>query len=156
MKVFTHARHELLHAMRQKIFCRAVMLIIFSTFLSTLALAADPVTGKVSDDKGNPLPGVTVQVKGRVGGVTTDVNGKFTIEIPDAAAILVFSYVGFTPQEVNVSGRKSIDIILQPESKALGDVVVVGYGKQKKVNLVGAVSAVNSWPGRYTKLGHGR
>src|SRR6476661_1879443 len=102
MKVFTHARHDLLYAMRRKIFCRAVMFIIFSTFLSAIAAAADPVTGKVSDDKGNPLPGVTVQVKGKGGGVTTDVNGKFTIEIPDASAIIVFSYVGFTPQEVSV------------------------------------------------------
>jgi TonB-linked SusC/RagA family outer membrane protein len=143
MKMITHVMHDWLRALQQKIFCKALMLVCCFTFLHAFASAAGPVTGRVTDDKGNPLPGVTVQVKGKEGGTTTDKNGKFTIEVPDAASTLVFTYVGFTLQEVNVAGKATIDVTLQPESKALGDVVVVGYGKQKKVNLVGAVSAVN-------------
>jgi len=150
MKFFTHAGHELYaYVLKKKtmlceeaIWKRGISVVLFLGFFIPIALAADPVTGRVTDEKGNPLPGVTVQVKGKEGGVTTGNDGKFTIDIPDAAATLVFTYVGFTLQEVKVSGRKVIDIVLQPESKALGDVVVVGYGKQKKVNLVGAVSAV--------------
>ena len=150
MKFFTHAGHELYaYVLKKKsriceesILKRVISLLLFLGFFIPTVLAADPVTGRVTDEKGNPLPGVTVQVKGKEGGVTTGNDGKFTIDIPDAASTLVFTYVGFTLQEVKVSGRKVIDVVLQPESKALGDVVVVGYGKQKKVNLVGAVSAV--------------
>src|SRR4051812_14072689 len=160
MKLFTQLGHGLLLYVLRKKTCNVLMpernlawmnngmvkrilftLLTLVAFIP-VAMAADPVTGKVTDDKGNPLPGVTVQVKGKDGGVTTDNKGNFTIEVSEPAAILVVSYVGFTSQEVSVSGKKSIDVVMLPESKALGDVVVVGYGKQKKVNLVGAVSAV--------------
>ena len=150
MKFFTLAGQESsryflkkkLRLWRVSVLNRVVMSFLFLGMFIPPALAADPVTGRVTDDKGNPLPGVTVQVKGKEVAVTTDGNGKYTIEVPSDTATLIFSYVGFTPLEVIVSGKKAIDITLQPESKALGDVVVVGYGRQKKVNLVGAVSAV--------------
>ncbi len=143
MKVFTQTGKEficyLLKNASQK---KLLALLLTVVFLAPVAMAADPVTGKVTDDKGNPLPGVTVQVKGKEAASVTDNSGKYSIEIPAGGNTLVFSYVGFTAMEINVAGRKVIDVVLQPESKALGDVVVVGYGKQKKVNLVGAVSAV--------------
>ena len=151
MKFFLHAGHEWLACVLKMkarmcivpIVKRGICFIIFLGMFIPVALAADPVTGRVVDDKGNPLPGVTVAVKGKEGGVTTDVSGRYTIEIPDDTATLVFTFVGFSPMEVRVSGRKSIDVTMQPESKALGDVVVVGYGRQRKVNLVGAVSQVS-------------
>ena len=151
MKFFPHAGHEWLACVLEMktmmcsaaIVKRGISFIIFLGMFIPIALAADPVTGRVVDDKGNPLPGVTVAVKGKDGGVTTDVTGKYTIEIPDDTATLVFTFVGFSPFEVKVSGRKSIDVTMQPESKSLGEVVVVGYGRQRKVNLVGAVSQVS-------------
>jgi TonB-dependent starch-binding outer membrane protein SusC len=117
----------------------------FGLFISVFVqiIQASPVTGKVTDDKGLPLPEVSVQLKGKDGGVTTNKDGRFTIDVPDVSGILVFSYIGYTTQEIAVNGRSSIDVTLIPDSKVLSDVVVVGYGRQKKVNLVGAVSAVN-------------
>src|SRR4030095_7059026 len=104
MRFFTHARHvSALYCLRNKTVNRNAVLLkrlalsfLFLGLFVQVALAADPVTGKVTDEKGNPLPGVTVQVKGKEGGVTTGNDGKFTIDIPDAAATLVFTYVGFT------------------------------------------------------------
>ena len=105
---------------------------------------AQNVTGKVTDDKGTVLSGVSVQLKGKSTGSSTNSEGKFTVGVPGGKGTLVFSYIGFTNQEVEINGRTAVDVKLVPdESTALSDVVVVGYGKQKKVNLVGSVSTVN-------------
>lgn len=108
-----------------------------------VCLAAGPTTGRVIDDTGVPLPGVSVTIKGTSSGVTTDNDGRFTINVPNDTDTLVFSFVGFASQEVAVAGRSTINITLVSDSRVLSDVVVVGYGRQKKVNLVGAVSTVN-------------
>lgn len=102
------------------------------------------VSGKVTDDKNEPLIGVTVRVKGSNGGVTTDGNGAFSIQVPEANAIITFSYLGYQPLELRVNGRKVLDVVMRPSENALTEVVVVGYGTQKKVNLTGSVSSVSS------------
>lgn len=112
-------------------------------FLFQAGYGQNLVAGRVTDDKGSPLAGVTVQAKGAAGGVTTNNQGRYSLTLSGGSDTLVFSYVGFGTQEVAIGGRKSIDISLVSDAKALADVVVVGYGKQKKVNLVGSVSAVN-------------
>ncbi|OZI10110.1 SusC/RagA family protein [Siphonobacter sp. BAB-5385] len=101
------------------------------------------IRGTVSDGKDN-LPGVNVGIKGTNKGVTTDVNGAFTISVPDTDVTLVFSYIGYTTQEINVGNLTTLNVTLQSDSKALDEVVVVGYGTQKKVNLTGAVDQVTS------------
>jgi TonB-linked SusC/RagA family outer membrane protein len=103
-----------------------------------------PVTirGRVTDDKGEPLPGVGIKVKGSSIGATTDTDGKYALTVPDGNSTLIFSSIGFTAQEVSINGRNSIDVKLSSESTSLNDVVVVGYGTQKKVNLTGAVTAI--------------
>ena len=116
--------------------------LLITAFLQ-VALAAGPTTGRVIDDTGQPLPGVSVTVKGTSNGVTTNNDGSFTINVPNDTDTLVFSFVGFASQEVAVAGRSVINITLVSDTRVLSDVVVVGYGRQKKVNLVGAVSTVN-------------
>ncbi|HET9280252.1 MAG TPA: SusC/RagA family TonB-linked outer membrane protein, partial [Flavitalea sp.] len=116
---------------------------LFVTACLQICLAAGPISGRVIDDTGVPLPGVSVTVKGTSNGVTTDNDGRFNINVPNDTDTLVFSFVGFAVQEVAVSGRPVINITMVSDSKTLSDVVVVGYGKQKKVNLVGAVATVN-------------
>ena len=116
---------------------------LFLTLCVQMCLAAGPITGRVLDDTGQPLPGVTVTVKGTSNGVTTSNEGRFTINVPNDTDTLVFSFVGFASQEVAVAGRATINITLVSDSRVLSDVVVVGYGRQKKVNLVGAVATVN-------------
>lgn len=112
-------------------------------FFAQSGYAQRTVAGRVTDDKGLPLPGVSVQPKGAGSGVTTANDGRFLLNLPAGADSLVFSYVGYTTQVISSGGKTAIDISLVSESKALTDVVVVGYGRQRKVNLVGAVSAVN-------------
>ncbi|QRR01027.1 TonB-dependent receptor [Dyadobacter sandarakinus] len=103
------------------------------------------VKGTVSSADGQgTLPGVSVVLKGSNQGTTTDTDGKFTLTVPNVESILVFSFVGYASQEVVVGNRTQVDISLQPDNKALSEVVVVGYGTQKRVNLTGAVSQVQA------------
>jgi TonB-linked SusC/RagA family outer membrane protein len=108
--------------------------------------AANTVTGKVTDETGLPIPGVTVRVKGTDVSTQTDVQGRYMINVPDANAanaVLVFTFIGYTTQEVPAGGNSSLNIQLKPASNSLNEVIVVGYGTQKKENLTGSVTVVN-------------
>lgn len=98
------------------------------------------VTGVVSDGAtGEPLVGVNVVIKGTTIGVITDIDGKFTLDLPDANAVLVFSSIGYATQEVPYANQQNITVALQAETKQLEEVVVVGYGTAKKVTATGSV-----------------
>jgi TonB-dependent SusC/RagA subfamily outer membrane receptor len=116
-----------------------------STSLPT-APAALTVTGKVNDDKGDGLPGVTVALKGTSLGMSTDVTGSYSLNIPDGQenGTLVFSYIGYIAQEIAVGNRTTINVILRPDLKALDEVVVIGYGAVQRKDLTGAVGSVGS------------
>lgn len=101
------------------------------------------VQGKVTDKDGVGLPGVTVVLKGTSKGVPTDSEGSFSIDVPDGNGTLVFSYIGFQTQEVAIHNRVSITITLLEGTKSLEEVVIVGYGTQKRANLTGAVDQVS-------------
>ena len=104
-----------------------------------------PVTGQViSAEDGEGLPGVNVIVKGTSLGTVTDVEGKYTLDVPDENTVLVFSSVGYIQEEVLVGDQTIINITLVQDIKSLEEIVVVGYGTQKKVNLTGAVSSISS------------
>lgn len=102
------------------------------------------VNGTIQDDIGTPLPGANVVEKGTTNGVTADFDGNFTINVNSGNATLVVSYVGFATKEVPVNGLETINIVLEESASGLDEVVVVGYGTQRKVNLTGAVSQVGS------------
>jgi TonB-linked SusC/RagA family outer membrane protein len=103
----------------------------------------EKISGKVTDEKGEILPGVSVTLKGTTTGVLTDVNGKFTLNVPNASSgTLVFTYIGYASHEVALNGQTTINVQLQPDSKSLNEVVVVGYGTQKKATLTGSISVV--------------
>ena len=103
------------------------------------------VKGKVADaESGDGLPGVSVSVKGSTKGAVTDVNGDFSIAVIDSKSVLVFSYVGYTAQEVVVGSQTQLNIRLSSDSKTLSEVVVVGYGTAKKTDITGAVKSVRS------------
>jgi len=110
----------------------------------TASAAAVKITGTVTDDKGIPLPGVSVKLKGSSSGATTDVNGHFAFNVPEYAGILVFTYVGYAPKEVEINGKSTVNIILASSSTSLNDVVVLGYGTQRKESLTGAISSVTA------------
>ncbi len=101
------------------------------------------ITGRVTDETGNGLPGVSILVKGTQQGMITNSNGEFSISISDENTMLVFSFVGYISQEQQVRNRDIIHIVLNPDNKALEEVVVIGYGTQKKVNLTGSVDVIS-------------
>ena len=101
------------------------------------------ISGKVIDSSGGALPGVSVVVKGTTTGVITDMDGKYTLNNIPANAILQFSFVGMKSQEHSVENKSSINVTLADETIGIEEVVAVGYGVQKKVNLTGAVSVVD-------------
>lgn len=103
------------------------------------------VSGQVlSAEDNTPVPGVSVVLKGSRTGTNTDVDGNFKIDVPDNSAVLVFSSVGFITQEVPVGAKSTFNIVLASDMKNLSEVVVVGYGTQKKSQLTGAISSVTS------------
>ena len=102
------------------------------------------VTGKVIDEKGSALPGVSVVVKGTTQGTTTDGTGSFRISVPSANSVLVFSFVGYGSKEVVVGKQTNLTITLTPDDQTLNEVVVVGYGSQLKKEITGAVQTVSA------------
>ncbi|WP_026308947.1 SusC/RagA family TonB-linked outer membrane protein [Spirosoma spitsbergense] len=101
------------------------------------------VSGTVRDESGAGLPGVSVILKGTPKGTTSDADGNFRLTLPDGNAILTFSFVGYVSQDVSVGGRSQIDVSLVADNKSLDEVVVIGYGTQKKVNLTGSVASLD-------------
>lgn len=102
------------------------------------------IKGVVSDEKGNTLPGATVSVKGTQLGTTTDVDGKFSINMPAGSKILVISFIGMKPQEVEVGTRTSLNITLQTGDQSLDEVVVIGYGTAKRSDITSSITTVKA------------
>src|SRR3972149_2239777 len=103
------------------------------------------VTGTVtSASDNNPLPGVNILIKGTSVGSITDIDGNYSITLPDLNSVLVFSYVGYVQQEISVNGRQVIDVSMAESVLEMDQIVVVGYGTQKKSDLTGAVTVVNT------------
>jgi len=105
--------------------------------------ATIPVSGVVTDENGQPLPGVNVVEKTTTNGTTTDASGRFALNVQDENSVLVFSFIGYTTQEAPVGSRTTFDINLKSDVTALQEIVVVGYGTQEKVNLTGAVGVTS-------------
>ncbi|MCC9135599.1 SusC/RagA family TonB-linked outer membrane protein [Pontibacter silvestris] len=102
------------------------------------------ISGKVTSSTGEPLPGVTVLLKGTTNGASTGPDGSFSLSVPEAPGTLVFSFIGFTTQEKSFSGPGAVNVTLTDDTKALDEVVVVGYGTQKKANITGAVATMDA------------
>lgn len=112
---------------------------------ATIVSDADvAITGTVTDENGQSLPGVNVLEKGTTNGTTTDVAGNFSLSVQGPNSVLVFSFIGYVSQEVVVGNRTSVSVSLTQDVTSLDEVVIVGYGEQKKVNLTGAVASVSA------------
>lgn len=119
-----------------------VALLAIGLPLAAAAQNARTVSGTVSDEIGEPLIGASVTVPGHQGGVTTDIDGNYRIAIPAGATKIAFSYVGYNPKEVEITSDV-INVSLVPSSEALQEMVVIGYGTQKKEDLTGSVSTIS-------------
>ncbi len=103
------------------------------------------ITGTVSDENSMPLPGANVLVKGTSTGAVSDFDGNYTINIDGNATTLVFSYLGYKTEEVEINGRKTIDHVFEPDASALDAIVVVGYGTQRRIDVTGSVSTLEEY-----------
>jgi TonB-linked SusC/RagA family outer membrane protein len=114
----------------------------YGPYFQTKVIEDIPVSGTVTDDSGQGLPGVSVVVKGTTIGTVTDQNGKYTLSVGDESAILVFSFIGFVTEEIPVGNRTTLDVRLSQDIASLSEVVVVGYGTQKRSDITGSVASV--------------
>ncbi|RNI21959.1 SusC/RagA family TonB-linked outer membrane protein [Rufibacter latericius] len=133
--------------MSQALLKKSRYLLVLSLFFTTIVSAfaqTVTITGKVTDEKKEGLPGVTVLLKGTTTANATDVNGGFSLAVPGGTGTLVFSYIGFVSQEVPINGRTSLNVTLMSDSKAIEEVVVVGYGTVTRKELTGSVASVTS------------
>lgn len=121
-------------------------LLLFVALLcfGSIALAQTTVTGTVTDNQNTPLPGASVIEKGTVNGTTTDFDGNFTIEVGDTNGILEISYLGYTASDISLNGQTNINVQLNEDATQLEDVVVVGYGTQKKSDVTGSIASIKS------------
>lgn len=102
------------------------------------------ITGTVTDqENGEPLPGVNILAKGTTMGTVTDIEGDYRVTVADDVSTLVFSSIGYTTQEVDIQGRATIDVTMEPDVQSLSEVVVVGYGEKEKGELTGSISNIS-------------
>ncbi|MDF7817161.1 TonB-dependent receptor [Runella sp. MFBS21] len=115
-----------------------------SSFLFAQPTSEQLITGIVTDEKGQGLPGVNVLIKNTTKGTTTEANGSFKLNVPDENSILIFSFVGYLNQEIVIGKQSTLKVQLLPDQKVLDEVVVVGYGTVKKSDLTGSVTQIKS------------
>ena len=118
-----------------------IFMLLFLTF-STFAQEQVEVKGVVTSDS-EPLPGVSIRIKGRAIGTETDFNGNYSIRVPKGAT-LVFSYLGMKPQEIKVGNTLTINVDLKEDSSALDEVIIVAYGTAKKTAFTGSATQINA------------
>ncbi|MFA6086718.1 SusC/RagA family TonB-linked outer membrane protein [Mucilaginibacter sp.] len=114
------------------------------TQVITAEMPVRSITGRVTDESDMPMPGVSVVIKGTPTGAQTDASGKYSLNVPDDNATLVFSFVGYIQQEVTVNGRSIINVLLKAAPNSLNEVVVIGYGSQKKGDVTSSVATVKA------------
>ena len=137
-----------------------IQLVLVAVILSTLQIKANDlgkadatgssvlqqqlvITGTIKDDKGQPMPGVNIQVEGTTTGVISDVNGKYSIGVPNVNSVLIFSFIGYNEMREQIAGRTKIDVSITRSVESLEEVVVIGYGTQKKKDVTSAISIVD-------------
>ncbi|MFT2010510.1 TonB-dependent receptor [Pontibacter sp. 13R65] len=139
---FSSGAHSLTNSLPTMPGTHTYALTLADTEVRLPAFAAIDISGVVVDKDGGPLPGVNVMVKGTSIGTATDVDGRFSLSVPDNTGILVFTFVGFTTKEIPIGNQAVFNVALESDQKTLEEVIVVGYGTQKKTHATGAVSMV--------------
>lgn len=114
------------------------------SFLNNIIKNIADIEGKVVDEKGQPLPGASIKLKGTSVGVVTDSNGQYRISAPNEQAILVVSYIGFITQEIIIDGLKQLTVVLREDLTSLNQIVVVGYGSKKRTSVTSSISKIEN------------
>lgn len=119
------------------------LLILFSLFFTGLQLSAQNVNGNVIDTDGEPIIGASVLVTGTTSGTVTDIDGNYSLNVPPGSSSLSISYIGYKTMTVPLDGRSTINVTIESDSELLDEIVVVGYGVQRKSDLIGSVSSLD-------------
>ena len=130
--------------MEKLTFLKKVMMSLIISMSCLAVYAQTTVSGTVTDDTGEPLIGVSIMVKGTTNGSITDFDGNFALSNVSAKDVLVFSYIGYGTKEITIGNQKVLKVVMSEDTKALDEVVVVGYGQMKKNDLTGSVSSVDN------------
>ncbi|HEX6333929.1 MAG TPA: TonB-dependent receptor plug domain-containing protein, partial [Flavisolibacter sp.] len=126
---------------------RKILFMLMALFcMTTVSWAQRTVTGRVTDERGNPLPNVSVQVKGTSVGTVTTENGTYSLNVPASGRVLVFSYADMTTEELTIGQQTTINASLRPLERSLQEVVVTGYGTQQRRQVTGAITKVDPAP----------
>ncbi len=112
--------------------------------ITSAGRAAFIVKGRVTDSQGEPLPGVSIRAKNSDTGASSDINGNYIITLPDGNGVLVFTYIGFSTREVAVNNQAVINVQMAADSRTLEEVVVVGYGTQRKADITGSIAVIDT------------
>ncbi|MEX2591577.1 MAG: SusC/RagA family TonB-linked outer membrane protein, partial [Anditalea sp.] len=122
---------------------RRLLFLIF-IFTSHHAYTQTAITGTVVDETGRSIPGVNIMVENSTTGTVTDIDGNYSISVPDQSEALIFSFIGYQKQEVQINGRSVIDVVLVEDYASLEEVVVIGYGEQSRRHLTGAIESISA------------
>lgn len=122
-----------------------ILPLLFAVLFSSSLLAQSTIRGKVSDETGTGLPGVNIIIKGTASGTTSDSGGNYSLEVPGGAdqVVLIFSFIGYETQEIVANGRSTIDVSLAVSAETLSEIVVIGYGEQRKESVTGSVASIS-------------
>ncbi len=148
--LFSYPHEEGFLQKKSKGIIKPIFILLFSCILimigvlPVMAQQTRTIKGIVTDKLTQPVPGANVVVKGTSNGTITDVNGKFAVEVSGPDAIIVISYLGYAPQEITVGNQENIDVTILEDAQNIDEVVVLGYGTQKKKDVTGAVSVLSS------------
>lgn len=123
---------------------KSFLIFLFAAFSFQFVTAQTTLKGKVSDTNGDVIPGVSVIVKGTNLGGITNFDGEYTVNVPNNESILVFSYLGYKTIEIKYAGQKELNVTLEEETSQLNEIVIIGYGSQKKSDLTGSVTGVKA------------
>ena len=118
-----------------------VLFVVLTSFAQTAF--SQTIQGKVTDENGVPFPGASVTVKGTSKGVITDYDGFYKLILEENSEILIFSFLGYTSSEEAINGRTTINVSLEPDAQSLGEIIVVGYGAEKRSQITGAVASIS-------------
>lgn len=125
-----------------RVFERIVLIVALLLTHHMVFAQSSKLTGTILDDEGITVPGANIIVKGTSIGTVTDVNGNFSLEVPEGEETIIVSFIGYVNQEVQLKGRTKLVVVLLPDTKVIEDVVVVGFGSQKKESVVGSISTI--------------
>ena len=150
MKKIRNLSERRLYGILSKQSIRVISLTLFFSLLTVIQLyatenfaAPKKITGSVTTEKGEPIPGVSIIVKGTTTGTITDISGNYSFDAPETATTLVFTYVGMITEEVLIGNQSVINVVLKEAAVGLDEVVVIGYGEVQRKDLTGSVGSVN-------------